>query len=249
MSQREDNSQHADQGVRIEAVTLDVTRTLIHAPRLGEIYHEVLARHGVVAEPRAVETHVRQVWEELGCRADPRRDRFAAHPQGARGFWHDFVVRLCQHLEVADPTRFATAELFDRFAKASAWAVYPDVAPALLALRERGLRLGVISNWDSRLPGLLAQLDLAPFFEVVCFSAQVGVEKPHPKIFYHCLETFGLEPGCVLHAGDRQIEDVEGAQAIGMPTFRVDRRQPTGELQALVMAVSTRAGSGRRSME
>lgn len=226
-------------------MTFDVTGTLIHAPRVGEIYREVLARHGIPVELAAVKTHVRQVWEELECRVDPRRDRFSVHPQGARGLWHDFAVRLCQHLEVAEPTRFATAELFDRFAKASAWEVYPDVIPALDTLRERGLRLGVISNWDPRLPDLLEQLELAPLFEVICFSAAVGVEKPHPKIFYHCLEAFGLEPGCVLHVGDRQIEDVEGAQAIGMSTFRIDRSHPTGTLHTLAETLSLRAEDDR----
>lgn len=249
MSHHENNSTLGLSGERVEAVTLDVTRTLIHAPCLGETYREVLARHGITVEPRAVETRVRQVWEELECRADPRRDRFGAHPHGARGFWHDFAVRLCQHLEVAEPTRFATAELFDRFAKASAWETYPDVVPALAGLRERGLRLAVLSNWDPRLPGLLDDLELTPFFEVVCFSAQVGVEKPHPKIFYRCLDALGLEPGCVVHAGDRQLEDVEGAQAVGMQTFRVDRGRPAGDLEALLAALSTRAGDLKPPME
>ncbi|NJL27023.1 MAG: HAD-IA family hydrolase [Thermoanaerobaculia bacterium] len=245
MPQHENNSEPDRAGARIEAVTFDVTRTLIHAPRLGEIYREVLARHGIEVEPRAVETRVRLVWEELECRSDPRRDRFGAHPQGARGFWHDFVVRLCQHLEVGVPTRFATAELFDRFAKAGGWELYPDVIPVLGTLRELGLRLGVISNWDPRLPGLLEQLDLARFFEVVCFSAQTGVEKPHPKIFYQCLEVLGLEPGCVLHVGDRQIEDVESAQAIGMSAFKLDRKRPDGGLHGMLAALSTRAALWR----
>ena len=129
----------------IEAVTFDVTHTLVHCPRLGEIYSEVLGRHGVEVAPGEALRLIGLVWREMACSADPSCDRFNAHPEGARGWWQRFLARFCEHLEAPPPSRFAAAELFHRFGTAAAWEVYPEVPEVLDALRARGLRLGVIS--------------------------------------------------------------------------------------------------------
>ncbi len=207
----------------LAAVTFDLTGTLIHPARLGEIYSEVLGRHGVAVDPQRAGELVRQVWRELDCAEHPSRDRFAAHPRGARGWWARFVERVCEHLGEPAAARFAAPELYARFAGAAAWELYPDVEPALDALAAGGLRLGLISNWDERLPGLLAEIGLARRFEVVVHSQQVGAEKPDRRIFAAALDRLALPAGRVLHVGDRRRQDVEGAQAAGMRALRIDR--------------------------
>jgi putative hydrolase of the HAD superfamily len=214
-----------------QAITFDVTGTLIHCPRLGEIYSEVLGRHGIAVSPVEAGGLVRRVWQEFSCLADPARDRFRSDPEGAegaRGFWQRFLERLAQHLEAPAPSRFAAAELFHRFGTAEAWEVYPEVPGVLAALKERGLRLGVISNWDERLPTLLERLDLSPFFDAVVCSSEVGVEKPDRRIFAAALSRLGVLPAAALHVGDSPLEDVEGAVAAGMEAVRVDRSQKRG---------------------
>lgn len=218
----------------VEAVTFDVTQTLIHAPNMAEIYSRVLHRHGLVVAPRNLRREIPWVWKEMACRADPRCDRFSQHPKGAKGWWFDFLKRLCLRLGLAEPTAFAGAELFDQFAHADAWRVYDDVRPALDALQEQGLRLAVISNWDHRLPELLDRLELLDAFDAVVYSSAVGVEKPHQRIFRHCLQALNVEPQRCLHVGDQALEDVEGAIAAGMQAVRVDRRESAVSLMQLV---------------
>jgi putative hydrolase of the HAD superfamily len=205
-------------------VTFDATGTLFHCPRLGEIYSEVLGRHGVEVAPAAAARLVAEVWQEMSCRAEPGSDRFSSHPEGPRGWWARFLARVCEHLEAPAPSRFAAAELYQRFAHGASWEVYPEVPEVLAALRGRGLRLAVIANWDPRLLPLLGELGLAPFFDAVVTSAEVGAEKPDRRIFLAALERLGVEPAAALHVGDRQLEDVEGAMAAGMRGLRVDRR-------------------------
>ncbi|HYH44243.1 MAG TPA: HAD-IA family hydrolase [Thermoanaerobaculia bacterium] len=212
----------------IQAVTFDVTHTLIHSPCLGEIYAEVLGRHGIALAPAEAARLVRVVWQELACLADPGSDRFTAHPEGARGWWRRFVGRLGEYLDGPPVSPFAAAELFHRFGQPDAWEVYPDVLPALAALRDRGLRLGVVSNWDERLPGLLAGLGLAPSFDAVVFSSEVGVEKPDRRIFQSALDRLEVVAGEAVHVGDGRLEDVEGALAAGMYAVHVSRRGGPG---------------------
>jgi REG-2-like HAD superfamily hydrolase len=208
----------------IQAVTFDVTNTLLHCPRLGEIYSEVLARHGIEVEPREARRLIGVVWQELACAAEPGRDRFTAHPEGARGWWRWFLTRFCEHLDAPPPSPFAAAELYHRFAQRESWEIYPEVTSILDQLRARQVLLGVVSNWDHRLPALLADLGLAHRFDAVVYSSAAGMEKPDPRIFQQAIAALGLGPAAaVLHVGDHQIEDVEGAVAAGMRALLIRR--------------------------
>lgn len=217
----------------IEAVTLDVTNTLIHSPRLGEIYAEVLTRHGIPVGAREAHRLVSVVWQELSCSAEPGRDRFSSHPEGERGWWMRFLERVCEHLEAPPPSRFAAAELFHRFGSAGAWEVFPEVPEALSALASAGVRLAVVSNWDHRLPEVLGQLGLARFFDAVVYSSAVGVEKPDGRIFKEALARLGVPAEAVLHVGDSRLEDVEGAEAVGMRALHLTRGSRAGDLSDL----------------
>ena len=217
----------------LAAVTFDLTGTLIRAPRLGEIYSEVLARHGLEVTPERAAALFREVWRELDCSAPPGRDRFAAHPEGARGWWRRLVERFGERLESAPPGPFAAAELFERFARPDAWELYPEVGPLLDELRRRGLRLGLISNWDERLPRLLDGLGLAGRLDAVVYSQEVGAEKPDGRIFAAALDRLSLPPARVLHVGDRRRHDLEGAQAAGLRALLLDRTGAAGDLSTL----------------
>lgn len=250
----QENSRHDATEEPVQAVTFDVTHTLIHAPNTPDIYRSVLRRHGLTASSEDLQREIPWVWKEFSCQADPRYDRFSRHAKGAKGWWQDFLARVCQRLELPPPTPFAGAELFDRFAHAEAWEIYDDVRPALQYLRRRGLRLAVVSNWDHRLPELLDRLGLLPYFDAVIYSAAVGVEKPHGKIFRNCLEELGVSSSRAMHVGDQAIEDIEGALALGMRALRVDRRDGDISLIDLMRPmlrrrVSKRTGWGTGSVD
>jgi len=100
---------------------------------------------------------------------------------------------------------------------------YPDAAPALAALRERGLGLVCVSNWDCSLREVLQRCGLGGAFEVVVTSAGTGVRKPDPAIFVRALELAGCSPGEAIHVGDTASEDVAGANAAGIRGLLLDR--------------------------
>lgn len=218
----------------IEAVTFDVTGTLIAIPRLGEVYSAVLARHGVRVHPLDARRLIGEVWQELDCRADPARDRFTAHPEGERGWWMRFLERFCEHLGAPPPSRFAAAELYHRFGTAEPYEVFPEVPQVLEALGRQGVRMGTVSNWDHRLPGVLEALGLARFFDdAIVYSSDVGVEKPDPRIFGEVLERLDVAPEAALHVGDGRLQDVEGATAVGMRALHLIRGGAAGDLRDL----------------
>ena len=115
----------------------------------------------------------------------------------------------------SEPPAGAAEELFERFGHRETWRVYPDVAGTLSALASRGVPMAVVSNWDSRLPALLRELGIRHYFGPILVSALEGYEKPDPRIFHLAAERAGVEPRQVLHAGDRDLEDLEGARRSG----------------------------------
>ncbi|MCL4287235.1 MAG: HAD-IA family hydrolase [Thermoleophilia bacterium] len=99
---------------------------------------------------------------------------------------------------------------------------YPDAAPALAALRERGLRTVCVSNWDYELPAVLERIGLADAIDGVVTSAAAGARKPDPAIFAPALAIAGCTAAEALHVGDSD-EDVAGARAAGIDVLRIDR--------------------------
>jgi putative hydrolase of the HAD superfamily len=120
-------------------------------------------------------------------------------------------------------------ELLPCLTDAVSFSAYPDAAPALDRLGALGLRLGVVSNWDVALPGVLARLGLGDRFEVVVHSAGARAQKPDPAIFALALARLGLEPREAVHVGDDPHTDVEGAHAAGLRAVLLDRRGDAGE--------------------
>ncbi len=107
---------------------------------------------------------------------------------------------------------FMSSEGMDR-----AWSVpIPGAKEALEALRNRGLRLAVVSNGDGQAPRRLREAGMAEYFEEIIDSGNVGVEKPDPRIFLLTLEKLGVEPSRAVHVGDFYQVDVLGARKAGL---------------------------------
>lgn len=112
------------------------------------------------------------------------------------------------------------------------FAPYPDAAPALRALRARGLATVCVSNWDVSLPGVLERCGLGELFDAVVTSAGAGSRKPDPGIFAAALERAGCSPAEALHVGDTAAEDLAGAAAAGIRALLL-AREGGGDIASL----------------
>jgi putative hydrolase of the HAD superfamily len=207
---------------RIEAVTLDAAGTLFAvAEPVGTTYARIAARHGIERTAAALENTFRAVFRvapPLACSIDDP----AALEVFEHAWWHRVVSET---LQAGDAPGFDACfdELFAYFAGPRAWRVYPDVRPALTAIRATGIRTAVVSNFDRRLAAIVEGLALAELFDLIVPSSVAGAAKPAPAIFRHALDGLGVPAARALHAGDRLAEDVEGARAAGLRAVLVDR--------------------------
>jgi putative hydrolase of the HAD superfamily len=107
---------------------------------------------------------------------------------------------------------------------------YDEAETVLRALRDRGLRLVVCSNWDWDLAEAVEEAGLTPRFDALVSSAWVGARKPHPRIYRAALLEARVEPAEALFVGDTWGPDVEGPRAAGMAAayLRRDGHWPDG---------------------
>jgi putative hydrolase of the HAD superfamily len=100
---------------------------------------------------------------------------------------------------------------------------YDEVPSSLAALRERGLRLVVCSNWDWDLVEAVAEAGLTGAFDALVSSAWVGARKPHSRIYARALDEAGVAPGAAVFVGDTWGPDVAGPRAAGIRAVYVRR--------------------------
>lgn len=221
----------------VRAVVFDVTGTLLE-PRepIGATYARVAAAHGIELDPLRAQRAFAEAIAQAPPLAFPgldRRERSAAE----RDWWRAIVERVVAEAAGVGPgaagavsptkptgpagigaSRFAElfGALYDGFAHPSAWRPLPDAAATLAALSGRGYTLGVLSNFDGRLPGLLEGTGLARHFDAIVTSVDAGAAKPDPRAFHAVLARLDAEPGQAAYVGDSVDADAAGAAAAGL---------------------------------
>ena len=202
----------------IRAITFDVGGTLIEPwPSVGHVYAEVAARFGLSGlAPEILTRNFIRAWKAQSSFDYVKESWFAI----VRETFGERAAQL--------PPAFYPA-VYERFVDADTWRIYEDVLPTLEALTARGMKLGVISNWDARLRPLLANLSLDQRFSSIVISCEVGATKPDARLFARAAEELGVAPGELLHVGDSVAMDVRGAERFGATGRQIFRERALTE--------------------
>ncbi|XP_010523454.1 PREDICTED: haloacid dehalogenase-like hydrolase domain-containing protein 3 isoform X2 [Tarenaya hassleriana] len=107
-------------------------------------------------------------------------------------------------------------EVYEYYANGEAWHLPEGAYETMSLLKDAGVKMAVVSNFDTRLRKLLKDLDVIDLFDAVMISSEVGYEKPDEGIFKAALEQIGVEAGGAVHVGDDEEADKVGANAIGI---------------------------------
>lgn len=113
-------------------------------------------------------------------------------------------------------------EAIDRGRESRRIKWFPNAKQTLRKLREKGYRLGLISNTRLRVSEDQMR-EYARFFDAVTLSYEHGYVKPHPSIFIVTLNKLRVDANQCLHVGDNQISDVLGPRNVGIKTAFINR--------------------------
>jgi len=209
-------------------VLFDAGATLVHPdPPVEAVYAREFESDGARFTEDGLSRALTRAWEEVYAGGGGNR---YGDVRGEVGFWQAFLNRVRSLLDGGSVSEAAFARLANHFRSPVSWAVYDDVVATLEALSGRGLKLAVVSNWDSHLPKLLAALELDRFFPVVAVSALEETGKPEPEIFLRACRRLGVAPEEALHVGDSVAEDLAGARGAGLSALLLDRQDVHPEI-------------------
>jgi putative hydrolase of the HAD superfamily len=190
----------------VEAVTIDAFGTLVALRDPVPALRAALAAHGV----ERTEEEVRRAFE---IEAAYYRER--SH-EGRDAATLALLRRDCAAVFLgAAEAPLDVDEFTDAFVDTLAFEELPGVRDACVALKEAGLRLAVVSNWDVGLHDHLRTLGLDALVDVVVTSAEAGAPKPSTQVFALAVERLGSTPERTVHVGDTRA-DAEGAEAAGL---------------------------------
>jgi HAD superfamily hydrolase (TIGR01509 family) len=190
----------------LEAVTVDGFGTLLELEDPVTPLVEALERRGIDRSPADV---TRAFAAEAGhYRLHAHTGRDGASLARLR---RECVAVFLREVDAAvDPDAFV-----DDFLGALVFRPAQGAVRALATLRENGLKLAVVSNWDCSLPERLEALGLLAHFGAVVTSAEAGVPKPEPEALLIALGRLGVGASRALHVGDEEADE-RGARAAGM---------------------------------
>ncbi len=204
-----------------KAVFLDAGGTLFHPyPSVGELYHEVARRYGCEAHPEFIQKTFHELWvkkDGMAALASQSSEKIE------KQWWRDLVREIFEMAGGLRDFENFFEELYDLFARPHVWRVFPETIEVLKELRQTKKCVGIVSNWDSRLFGLCAGLEVEKYVDFILASAVFGAAKPSPKIFHEALKKAGVRPEEAVHVGDSLEDDIRGAEGAGIRAILIDR--------------------------
>ena len=190
----------------VKAVLFDLDNTLVDFMRMKEQCCEAaihaMVEAGLPLDERSARKRLFEMYREVGIENQTIFESFLKKEMGEI----DFKV-------------LAAGIAAYRRVKSGNLVPYPYVRKTLVKLKERGLKLGIVSDAPRLQAWLrLAEMNLTEFFDVVVALEDTGKLKPNEMPFKKAIEKLGVKPEEILFVGDNPGRDIKGAKALGMKT-------------------------------
>ena len=206
----------------IDTVLFDLDDTLLDDSRAYKeaarrVAEEVAAERGIDAG-RLFTSYVAQAngfWKKLSA----EHLTLPIHDARAQ-LWSDALVAAGVPVDVALAER--CGERYTRY-RADGLTLFPGALDVILALRERGCKLGIVTNGFAATHNeKVDRAGLRPYVDALFLADEMGMVKPDPEIFRFACRTLGSEPVRTAMVGDRYDRDIIGAGGIGLFTVLID---------------------------
>ena len=213
----------------IRAVLFDWGDTLFASPHAPTVILET-ARAGGVAMSAADAT---ALWDELWAAGKTPEEHAKGRDLGRdahRRVWTELFGRANTRVPGVDRA------LYDRVMDPARWIPYPDTEPTLRALRQRGTKIGIVSNHAYDLRPFFAAKGLDRYVDAYALSYELGAPKPDPLIFHAACRMLATAPSETLMVGDDPVSDA-GAGAAGLEVYILPAAAEPGAARGLARVV------------
>ncbi|KAM7505280.1 hypothetical protein LguiB_004184 [Lonicera macranthoides] len=193
-------------GITHKALLVDAVGTLVVPSQpMAQIYRQIGEKYGVEYSEDEILCRYRIAYEQPWGRSRLR------YVNDGRPFWQYIVS---SSTGCSDSQYFE--ELYNYYTTEKAWHLCdPNAEKVFESLRKAGVKIAIVSNFDTRLRPLLRALNCDHWFDAVAVSAEVAAEKPNPTIFLKACDLLGVKPEDAVHVGDDRRNDIWGARDAG----------------------------------
>lgn len=207
----------------IKAVFFDLYHTLIrYEPPREEVLAATLTRCGLKVTGAELRRPI-IAGDEFFYHENAHKGASERTEEEWRAFWARYEAVVLQEAGITPTKELVTAALADMKKTSFTQVLFDDVLEALGALKARGLVLGLISNVDRDITGLLDRVGLSPWLAVCLTSREARATKPEPRIFHEAVRRAGVTAPETLYVGDQYQIDVLGARGAGLQGLLLDR--------------------------
>jgi len=198
-----------------KAVLFDLGETLIETAPIPEIFMRILRNHNV---------HISSDWGENAFPEVTEEMSLESFKLPYMEFWRVYNVRILKRLGVEGNLERLANILTEEWWDNADLEVYPEVEKTLEILRQRRLKIGIISNgFQTDIREILSRTGLYSKFDITVGIDDAGKPKPHREIFHYALEKLKVKPRESIFVGDNPEADYKGAEAAGLRPLLIDR--------------------------
>lgn len=204
--------------MKTKAVIFDLVGTLIYVKdSVGTVYSNVASGFGYDTDPELLNEAFNRVFSS---KVPP-----SGGNEKEKEWWREIVQEVFKTsgYDLGESFNSVFEAIFKEFSGGTSWGIYPDVESTFLNLKMQGLKIGLISNFDSRLETLLEEIELKKYFDLLVYSGKLGLSKPNPQIFLYALKELDLIPEEVIYVGDDLNNDYYPAFNLGINALLIDR--------------------------
>jgi putative hydrolase of the HAD superfamily len=201
--------------MKFRAVLFDAAETLFTTRgSVGEIYAAAARQYGSTANPERIQAAFVRNWRGAG----------PVNVTNEKAWWKDLVHRVFTEVGMVEDFDHFFNEVYDTFRNSQGWVLFPETYEVLKELKTAGCKLGVVSNFDTRIYTVLQSLGILDFFDAVITSSETGFCKPDREIFEAAVRALNVAPSDTAIVGDNLRDDVEAGTRAGLHAILIDRK-------------------------
>jgi putative hydrolase of the HAD superfamily len=201
--------------MKFRAVLFDAAETLFTTRgSVGEIYAAIAHQYGSTATPENIQAAFVRNFRGAG----------PVSTENQKEWWKDIVHRVFTEVGMVDKFDQFFDQVYDTFRNSQGWVLFPETLQVLKELKAAGCKLGVVSNFDSRIYTVMESLSILEFFDAVTTSSETGFCKPDRQIFEAAVRALKTKPSDTVIVGDSLRDDVEAGSRAGLHAILIDRK-------------------------